>query len=218
MFADPPSKDWRVIPDNQESLTTKFYERLKVKGKVSHSVVSDSFVTPWTVTHQAHLFMGFSRQVYWSRWPFPSPGDLPDPGIELRSPTVQAESSPTEPPVQRNVTGLCSIMTQSVLRLCPWEIFTQWKRKIKEEDKTRLELEGMGPGLHHWPGAPVGLGFTPPSLGFLTWKCGCWTARWFYSKKSAIPRTVNQNCLDEMIYHIIQQAYFLAFKNFFLGI
>ena len=128
------------------------------------------------------------------------------------------QSSPTEPPVQRNVTGLCSIMTQSVLRLCPWEIFTQWKRKIKEEDKTRLELEGMGPGLHHWPGAPVGLGFTPPSLGFLTWKCGCWTARWFYSKKSAIPRTVNQNCLDEMIYHIIQQAYFLAFKNFFLGI
>ena len=90
-----------------------------------------TLVTPWTVTHQAPLFMGFSRQVYWSRWPFPSPGDLPDPATELRSPTLQAESSPTEPPVQRNVTGLCSIMTQSVLRLCPWEIFTQWKRKIK---------------------------------------------------------------------------------------
>ena len=85
MFADPPSKDWRVIPDNQESLTTKFYERLKVKGKVSHSVVSDSFVTPWTVTHQAHLFMGFSRQVYWSGLPCPPSEDLPNPGIELTS-------------------------------------------------------------------------------------------------------------------------------------
>ena len=38
--------------------------------------------TPWTVTHQASLSMGFSRQEYWSRLPFPSPGDLPDPGIE----------------------------------------------------------------------------------------------------------------------------------------
>ena len=80
MFEDPPSKDWSIIPDNWDSLTTKFYEWLKVKGKVSHSVVSDSFVTPWTVAHQAPLTMGFSRQEYWSRWPFPSPGDLPDPG------------------------------------------------------------------------------------------------------------------------------------------
>ena len=40
------------------------------------------FVTPWTVAHQAPLSMGFSRQEYWSGLPFPSPGDLPDPGIE----------------------------------------------------------------------------------------------------------------------------------------
>ena len=52
--------------------------------------------TPWTVTHQASLSMGFSRQEYWSRLPFPSPGDLPNPGIELRSAALQADSLPTE--------------------------------------------------------------------------------------------------------------------------
>ena len=46
------------------------------------------FATPWTVAHQAPLSMGFSRQEYWSRLPFPSPGDLPNPGIEPRSPAV----------------------------------------------------------------------------------------------------------------------------------
>ena len=40
------------------------------------------FVTPWTVAQQAPLFMGFSSQEHWSRLPFPSPGDLPDPGIK----------------------------------------------------------------------------------------------------------------------------------------
>ena len=45
-------------------------------------------VTPWTVAYQAHLSMGFSRQQYWSGLPFPSPGDLPNPGIELRSPAL----------------------------------------------------------------------------------------------------------------------------------
>ena len=44
------------------------------------------FVTPWTVAYQAPLYMGFSRQEYWSGLPFPSPGDLPNPGIEPRSP------------------------------------------------------------------------------------------------------------------------------------
>ena len=55
------------------------------------SVVSD-FVTPWTVARQAPLSMGFSRQEYWSGLPFPSPGDLPDPGIKCRSLSLQADS------------------------------------------------------------------------------------------------------------------------------
>ena len=56
---------------------------------VSHSVVSE-FVTPWIVAHQAPLSKGFSRQEYWSGLPFPSPRDLPDPGIEPTFPALQA--------------------------------------------------------------------------------------------------------------------------------
>ena len=56
------------------------------------------FVTPWTVAPQAPLFMEFSRQEYWSGLPFPSPGDLPDPGTESMSPALQADSLPSEPP------------------------------------------------------------------------------------------------------------------------
>ena len=46
------------------------------------------FATQWTVAHHAPLFMGFSRQEYWRGLPFPSPEDLPDPGIEPRSPAL----------------------------------------------------------------------------------------------------------------------------------
>ena len=46
------------------------------------------FVTQWTTAHQAPLSMGFSRQEHWSGLPFPSPGDLPDPGIKPRSPAL----------------------------------------------------------------------------------------------------------------------------------
>ena len=46
------------------------------------------FATPWTVAYQAPPSMGFSTQEYWSGWPFPSPGDLPDPGVKPRSPAL----------------------------------------------------------------------------------------------------------------------------------
>ena len=56
------------------------------------------FVTPWTVAYQAPPSLGFSRQEYWSGLPFPSPGDLPNPGIEPGSPVLQADTLPSEPP------------------------------------------------------------------------------------------------------------------------
>ena len=56
------------------------------------------FATPWTVAYQAPPFMGFSRQEYWSGLPFPSPGDLPDPGIEPGSTAFQADALTSEPP------------------------------------------------------------------------------------------------------------------------
>ena len=55
-----------------------------------------TLATLWTVACQAPLSMGFSRQDYWSVLPFPSPGDLPDLGIEPGSPALQADSLPTE--------------------------------------------------------------------------------------------------------------------------
>ena len=56
------------------------------------------FMTSWTVAYQAPPSMGFSSQEYWSGLPFPSPGDLPDPGIEPGSPALQADALPSEPP------------------------------------------------------------------------------------------------------------------------
>ena len=66
-------------------------------GSVSHSLVSDC-VTPWTVARQALLSTGFFRQGYWSGLPFPSPGDLHNPGIKPQSAALQADSLPSEPP------------------------------------------------------------------------------------------------------------------------
>ena len=56
------------------------------------------FATLWTVAYQAPPSMGFSRQEYWSGLPFPSPGDLPNPGIEPRSPALEADALTSEPP------------------------------------------------------------------------------------------------------------------------
>ena len=58
------------------------------------------FATLWTVARRAPLSLEFFRQEYWSRLLFPSPGDLPDPGIEPMSPMLQADSLPPKPPVK----------------------------------------------------------------------------------------------------------------------
>ena len=64
------------------------------------------FATLWTVASQALLSMGFSRQEYWSGLPFPSPGDLPNPGIEPQSPALQADSLSTELPGKLKIVGV----------------------------------------------------------------------------------------------------------------
>ena len=69
---------------------------VKVKLKLRSRV--RLLATQWTVAHQAPPSTGFSRQEYWSGLPFPFPGDLPDPGIESRSPTLQADALTSGPP------------------------------------------------------------------------------------------------------------------------
>ena len=58
--------------------------------------------TPWTVAYMASPSMGFSRQEYWNGLPFPSPGDLPDPGIKPRSPALEADALTSELPGKPN--------------------------------------------------------------------------------------------------------------------
>ena len=74
---------------------------LRNQSNASKQAIAQScqlFVIPWTVVYQAFLSMGFSRQEHWSGLPFPSPGDLPDPGIGPKSPALQADALPSEPP------------------------------------------------------------------------------------------------------------------------
>ena len=64
------------------------------------------FATPWTVAYQAPPFTVFSRQEYWSGLPFPSPGDLPNPGIKPGSPALHTDSLPSEPPGKLKERGI----------------------------------------------------------------------------------------------------------------
>ena len=75
----------------KEIIGNKYHPQYEGES-VTHSEVSGSlFATQWAVTLQAPLSIQFSKQEYWSRWPFPSPGALLDPGIKSGSPTVQAD-------------------------------------------------------------------------------------------------------------------------------
>ena len=96
---------------------------------LSCSVVSDS-ATPWTVALQAPLCIEFSMQEYWNGLPCPPPGDLPHPGIEPSSPTLQARSLPAEPPGKPMNTGVGSLSllqgifpTQESNLHCRWILY-----------------------------------------------------------------------------------------------
>ena len=80
--------------------------------------VSDSLETPWTVAHQAPLSMGFFTQEYLSALPFPSPGDLPDPGIGTASPTLAGGYFTSEPPGRPLMHGVKPQIGDLYLMLC----------------------------------------------------------------------------------------------------
>ena len=107
---------------------------MQVKVKVKSLSHVRLFATPWTVAHQAPPSMGFSRQEYWSGLPFPSPGDLPNPGIEPRSPTLQADVLTSEPPGKNvlqwyimDASKCCAriLLKLSTENFCIWVTF--WK-------------------------------------------------------------------------------------------
>ena len=78
--------------------TRKTHVRLGSEMEVKSLSHVRLFVTPWTVAYQGPPSVGFSRQEYWSGLPFPSPRDLPNPGIEPGSPALWADALPSEPP------------------------------------------------------------------------------------------------------------------------
>ena len=118
-------------------------------------------VTPWTVAHQAPLSIGFSRQKYWSRLPFPPPGDLPDPGIKpasLVSPALAGRFFTTEPPgnplgPSESESESRSVMSDS-LQL--HELYSPWTSPSQNTGVGSLSLlqwiiptQGSNPGLPH---------------------------------------------------------------------
>ena len=93
---------------------------LKAKMKSLSCVWTSS---PLMVVCQAPLSMGFSRQEYWNVLPFPSPGHHPNPGIEPRSPTLQTNSLPSEPPFLLNY-FLVLTLGKIVMQLCSWSLLS----------------------------------------------------------------------------------------------
>ena len=101
---------------------------------LSHSVMSDSCTTPWTVAHQAPLSMGFSRQEYWSGLPFPPPGELLDPGIESKSPELTGGFFTTViPRKQIKFTSKCKVISISKfykMRISKYFRQSEWSKQM----------------------------------------------------------------------------------------
>ena len=117
------------------------------KVKVKSLSPVQLFATPWTVAHQPPPSMGFSRQEYWSGLPFPSSGDLPEPGIEPRSPTLQADALPSEPPGwyrNNQVLILGASQVALVVKTLPaiqkWIGSLGWEDPLEQEMVTHLSI------------------------------------------------------------------------------
>ena len=117
---------------------------LRHLGKKSESEVAQSvrlFATPWTAARQAPPSMGFSSQEYWSGLPLPSPGDLPDLGIQPRSPALRADALPSEPPKSsKSGLGAGDIFCPEMDSISA----VGWRKGLPD---SRRNLYGLGPGV-----------------------------------------------------------------------
>ena len=127
---------------------------------LSHSVMSDSFATPWTVARQTSLSMGFSRQEYWSGLSFPPSGDLPNPGIEPVSSMSLALAGrflTTELPGKPLTTGLPG-NSQLVLLLFSFYSWRNWGSEKwhahSAQSHTASGREGIPGKLNSWEYLP----------------------------------------------------------------
>ena len=124
------------------------------------------FATPWTVAFQAPPSMGFSRQEYWSRLPFPSPGHLPNTGIKPRYPALKTDALQSEPPgkPESEVTQLCPTLCDPVdcsppgssvhgilqARILEWVAISFSRGSSGPRDQTQVsQIAGRGFNLSH---------------------------------------------------------------------
>ena len=103
------------------------------------------FATPWTVAYQAPWSMGFSRQEYWSGLLFPCPGDLPNPGIEPRSPALQVNCLPAEPPENPPKNKAKCVRIKFDQQNSQKFTTTLIKCRAKKENKQKLNRFVLGP-------------------------------------------------------------------------
>ena len=131
-------------------LVHKYWFITILKWKWSHSVMSDS-VTPGTVAYQASPSMSFSREEYWSGLPFPSPRDLPNPGIKPGSPALWTDALPSEPP-GKPISESHSVVYYS---LQPHGLYSPWDSLGHNTRVGSLSLlQGIFPTQRSNPGLP----------------------------------------------------------------
>ena len=121
--------------------------KVKVKS-LSHVQLS---VTLWTVTYQASPSMGFSRQEYWSGLPFPSPGDLPDPGIKPGSPALEADTLTSEPPgkeIESKYLTMHQTASNTELYDMKFSSYWSWKKQRFKKDVSYDMLPEPNPQKH----------------------------------------------------------------------
>ena len=109
-------------------------ENMMVKNSKCYSLSRvQLFATPWAASCQASLSMEFSRQEYWSGFPFPSPGDLPDPGTEPGFPAWQADSFPSKPPGKHPNQNILTLERKIVWKYLASQILNYISQFIKKK-------------------------------------------------------------------------------------
>ena len=134
---------------------------------LSHSVMSTSLWPPWTIAHQAPLSLAFSRQEYWNGLLFPSSGDPPNPGVKLRSLTLQADSLPFEPtgkPIffqdQTEIRKTQSFYSWSPLKN-PHSVC--WELKLKRKKKSQVLAQSSTQKMNKFGSTHLAIGRNIPN-------------------------------------------------------